>query len=303
MLFTAGIYTFFAILLIIFVEPLLIFMAASPDIINESVGYIRLECIANIFSTLLSFILTALIAINKERYLYIFTCAKVILFMIFDTFLVSTLKYSANLGITGIGISGLESFVRNFAYMMMICKMVNVVNEQGIYWMANNFIWGWLLIPIIQLGELIKKDCGSDEKAIKKYEAGYLGITSIICFVWLIFIPFYKPFMKYVLNYSEVDKLFELVMILIIPYMFYAFQNVFDSVFYGLGKTDYMLFESVVTNTIYYGVAFILYKTGMWVPTLTGIALLFGFGNVFDAFVSLGAYIFVRRKSRVLINE
>ena len=32
--------------------------------------------------------------------------------------------------------------------------------------------------------------------------------------------------------------------------MLYAFQNVFDSTFYGLGKANYMLFESVVTNNL-----------------------------------------------------
>ena len=46
------------------------------------------------------------------------------------------------------------------------------------------------------------------------------------------------------------------------------------------GKTNYMLFESVVTNTVYYGTAFVLYLLGLWTPTLTGIALLFGIGAV-----------------------
>ena len=59
--------------------------------------------------------------------------------------------------------------------------------------------------------------------------------------------------MQYILNFNEVDKLFELVLVLLGFYVLYAIQNVFDSTFYGLGKTNYMLFESVVTNTIYYG--------------------------------------------------
>lgn len=36
--------------------------------------------------------------------------------------------------------SGLESFVRNSAYMFMIVRMVNIVSEQGTYRVANNFI-------------------------------------------------------------------------------------------------------------------------------------------------------------------
>ena len=83
--------------------------------------------------------------------------------------------------------------------------------------------------------------------------------------------------------------------------MLFAVHNVFDATFYGLGKTQYMLWESVVTNTVYYGIAFILYATGVWVPTLTGIALLFGIGNAFDSIVSLVAYVILLKKNKVNI--
>jgi Na+-driven multidrug efflux pump len=109
--------------------------------------------------------------------------------------------------------------------------------------------------------------------------------------------------MTHILGFADVEKLFSLVMLLIGFYVFYAVQNVFDATFYGLGKTNYMLFESVVTNTIYYGIAFVLYITGIWVPTLTGIALLFGIGNVFDSVVSLCAYVFLLKKQRISIRN
>ena len=96
---------------------------------------------------------------------------------------------------------------------------------------------------------------------------------------------------------------FDLVLILVGFYVLYAIQNVFDSTFYGLGKTNYMLFESVVTNTVYYGIVFILYATGMWTPTLTGIALLFGIGNAFDSVVSLGAYVFLLKMERIKLLD
>ena len=105
--------------------------------------------------------------------------------------------------------------------------------------------------------------------------------------------------MANVLGYSDVDKLFELVIVLLGFYVLFAFQNVFDSTFYGLGKTNYMLFESIVTNAIFYGGAFILYLAGVWTPSLIGIAILFGLGNVFDSIVSLGAYIFLLKKEKI----
>ena len=148
------------------------------------------------------------------------------------------------------GISGVESLVRNVAYMLMIARMVNTVGEQGTYWVANNFIWGWLLLPVLQLGELIKRETATDKNAVKNNSLGYFAITAFICIAWCVSIPLWKPFMANVLNFSEVDKLFELVLTLLGFYMLYAFQNVFDSTFYGLGKTHYMLFESVVTNAI-----------------------------------------------------
>ena len=59
-----------------------------------------------------------------------------------------------------------------------------------------------------------------------------------------------------------------------------------------------MLFESVVTNTVYYGTFFVLYLTGVWTPTLLGIALLFGIGNAFDSVVSGVAYWWFLKKEK-----
>lgn len=109
--------------------------------------------------------------------------------------------------------------------------------------------------------------------------------------------------MTNVLQYSDVDKLFYLIIILLGFYALYALQNIFDATFYGLGKTKYMLFESIVTNTLYYGVAFILYKMGIWVPSLKSIALLFGIGMAFDSVVSFGAYLYMIRKNKNYIIE
>ncbi len=334
LLVSFGIYTICSVFVMIFVHPLLKFMAVSPDILTESASYIRIECIANIFGILYSFICVALITIGRDKLVYVITAAKLVLSLILDILLVSSLPVSLNCGVNGIGISniisniilfiiaavlirrcgyhifekkklsfawmkdffkiasisGLESFIRNIAYMLMVSRMVNMVGEQGTYWVANNFIWGWMLLPVTQLGELIKQETAKDKNAVKNNTPGYFAITAITCMIWVITIPLYKPFMRNILGYSDVDKLFKLVMVLFIFYVLYAFQNVFDATFYGRGRTNYMLFESVMTNSIYYGTFFILYLCGVWKPTLIGIALMFGCGNAFDTVVSYIAY-------------
>ena len=347
LLVSVGAYTVLSVVIIVLAKPLLSLMTTDKAIIDASATYIRIESVASIFSLAFNFIMVGMVTLGKEKYVYALTTVKLVLCLLVDTFMVSTLPVSLNLGVNGIafsniivnvllvataiillrkegivlfqkaklsfgwmkdfakvgGISGLESFVRNIAYMLMIVRMVNMVGEQGTYWVANNFIWGWLLLPVLQLGELIKRETATDENAVKNNSIGYFVITLAICVLWCITIPLWKPFMANVLNFSDVDKLFELVMVLLGFYMVYAFQNVFDSMFYGLGKTNYMLFESVVTNTIYYGGAFILYLCGAWQPTLIGIALLFGIGNAFDAIVSLVAYVFLLKKKKINVLD
>ena len=342
LIMSLGIYLALSAIIMRFAKPLLSFMATDKAIIDASAAYIRIESIANIFLILSQFTLVALVTINKSKYLYILTIARLIFSLLCDTFLVSSLPVSLNLGVNGIGysniivnvvllivslillarenvnifnkvkqnftwvkeffkigsISGVESLVRNIAYMVMISRMVNVVGEQGTYWVANNFIWGWLLLPILQLGELIKQETAMNKDNIRKNGLGYFCITAIVSALWFISIPLWKPFMQNILLFSDTDKLFELVLVLVGFYVFYAFQNVFDSIFYGLGKTNYMLFESVITNVVYYGIAFLLYLSGVWTPTLIGIALLFGIGNAFDSFVSLGAFVHLLKKGK-----
>lgn len=255
-------------------------LSASAKLGVNGIGF------SNIIVNIVLFLIS-LILVNKEN-IKIFEKSKLDF---------SWMKDFAKIG----GISGLESFVRNIAYMLMICRMVNVVGEQGTYWVANNFIWGWLLLPILQLAELIKKDCAEDEKAIQNKSLGCVGITAIVCLLWCVTIPLWKPFMTNVLRFNDVDKLFELVLVLLGFYVVFAFQNVFDAIFYGIGKTSYMLFESIVTNTVYYGVCFILYVTGVWTPSLIGIALMFGIGNAFDGIVSLGVYIYLLKERKINI--
>lgn len=229
MLISLGVYAVLSAAVFIFAEPLLALMATDPSIMEASATYIRIESIAHVFSILTQFALVALVTVNKSKYLYALTGARLVLCLLSDTFLVSTLPVSANLGVNGIGysniivnalllavsfvligkegikvfaksklkfewvkefvkigsISGVESLVRNVAYMVMIVRMVNVVGEQGTYWVANNFIWGWLLLPVLQLGELIKQEVSTDKENVRRNSLGYFGITAIISALWL----------------------------------------------------------------------------------------------------------------------
>lgn len=346
LIFTFFMYFTLSLIIFVFARPLVIFMAQDSSIINETVQFVRLETIAQIFMTSVKFIMVVLVTIKKDKNLYLVLLIQLLLTMFFDVLLFSSLPFSLNAGVNGIpisniivniilfgfslwllklndinifnktkldfkwfsilykvgGLSGLETLVRNAAFILMVVRMVNMVGEQGTFWVANNFIWGWLLLPIIQLGELIKAHCGEEEyEAVKSKSIGYFTITLIIVIAWFISIPLWIPFMRDVLQYSGYMDVFNIVIISIGFYVLFAFNNVIDSIFYGLGKTNYMLLQSVLVNSIFYGTLFVLHKLGIYQANLILIALMFALGIAIDAFITVIIFVWMLKKKKINI--
>lgn len=345
---TFGIYTTLSLLISIFAYPLVEFMAQNVTLVDETVTYIRLETIANIFLTLTQFITMVLITMKREKHLFGMLLAQMILTIVLDTFFISQLSFSLNLGVNGIALtniivniivlvvaislldkegyhlidrqqplsftwmkewgkvgfySGLESFVRNIAFMLMVVRMVNVVGEQGTFWVTNNFIWGWLLLPVLQLGALIKRDAAENGRVtIEKRTAGYVTLTAIIVLLWFVSIPVWLPFISNVMNVSNAEDVYRLSLISVGFYVFFAFNNIVDSIFYGIGKTQYMLFQSIVINTVFYGGLFLLHVLGIYQPTLTLIAVMFAAGTALDSILTFGMFVWMVRREKLNLD-
>lgn len=179
--------------------------------------------------------------------------------------------------------SGLESLVRNIAFIVMIIKMINMVEEQGNYWVANSFIWGWLLLPALALSELVKRDVGEDVKNIARNTKGYFSLGLIFVAIWCITIPFWHSFLANFMNVQDIKTVMYIVGVQTVFYFVFIFNNsILDATLYGLGKTNYMFIQSLWVNVGYYGTMFILYKVGVFTPTLLNICLMFGFGILID---------------------
>ncbi len=205
-------------------------------------------------------------------------------------------------GFTKVGImSGIESLIRNLAFMVMIIRMINVIAEQDTYWLANSFIWGWLLLPVLQLGELIKRNIGEDKALDKSKIKAYFALTTIIIIAWLISIPLWQPFLASVMGVQNPSEIFTLIILLLGFYILFAYNNIIDSIFYGLGRTDLMLYQSLIVNICYYGAAFMLYLLDIYTPTLTSIALMFGIGIALDSIITLIIFGNYCRKNKVKI--
>jgi Na+-driven multidrug efflux pump len=199
--------------------------------------------------------------------------------------------------------SGLESLVRNVAFMLMVSRLVNVISEQGTYWIANNFIWTWLLLPATALYDVIKKETAENKNNITKKTLGYIVITTIFSILWFVSIPLWKPFLEYVMNVQNYDTVIYVCLVQSGFYIAYMFNCIFDGTIYGRGKTLYMLIQSICTNCVYYVIMFILWKCGIFVPTLLSISLMFGIGMALDLIPTVGCYVYLLKKENVKIQR
>lgn len=193
--------------------------------------------------------------------------------------------------------SGVQIFLDNFIYAVMICKMVNVVSESGNYWVANNFIWGWLLVPIICLSEIIKKN--DLEKLTFKNTWRFV---SCIVFLWVVTLPLWKPFLLKTLGCDPKDILYIIYMVLPF-YVTYLFSSCIDSWFVSKGLTLFNMINSFVVNIIYYGIVYVMFKLNWFNASITFVVLMFGFGMLVHFVVSICLYkINMKHLSKKTIN-
>ena len=339
-------YFLLTIIIIVFAKQLCLFMAVDKTTLDITIEYIRLESVSLTFSILSKYITVLFITLNKDKYMYILLLIRSVLSILLDTFFISKLPISFDVGVNGIAFSniivslilvlvsfmllkkeninifsknrldfswlkeyekiglfsGLESFVRNIAFILMVSRLVNVLSQQGIYWIANSFIWTWLLLPTTALYDVIKKEIAEDVNNIKKKTLGYISISIIFCLLWFISMPLWKAFIKYILNNEMYGLIVKIVLIQTPFYIIYIFNCICDGTIYGRGKTSYMLIESLFTNGIYYVLMFVLWKKGIFIPTLENISLMFGVGMAIDLIPTLSCYLYLINKENYKIK-
>lgn len=319
-----ALYAVFSIAVLIYGIVLLRAMNSNEIDIKAANHYLQLETIAFMVGIISSFVNMVFVVVGKDKNVYIFLTIRTVLSLIVDFILIpilgiygiaiSNIIVNSILAVTSILIlylskyikfcwfkkedkdifkewckvgvfSGLQQFIDNLVYAIMICKMVNMVAEQGNYWIANNFIWGWLLIPITALAEVIRCDCKDGYKKLNKFN--YYFISSAIIIIWIITIPFWTPFYRHVQNLSNADAIFNITVKLAPFYIAYVGCAIIDNIFIGLGKTIYNAINSLIINFVYYGVFYILYLTKIIDFNMNTIILMFGFGMLVHLIISI----------------
>lgn len=180
--------------------------------------------------------------------------------------------------------AGIQIFLDNFIYAVMVCKMVNAVSESGNYWMANNFIWGWLLVPVTCLVEVIKKN-----DKIRLTMKNCWRYLIMMFAAWLITMPRWKSFISGPMA-SNGDVIIKIVLPLVPFYVTYMVSAVIDGWFVSHGRTIYNAINSLIVNVGYYGIIYLAFKRGMFAENMMFIIGMFGCGMLVHMAASILMY-------------
>lgn len=316
-------YTLFSMGVFLYGKTLIRAMNADGIELSAVSRYLYLETAAFIAGIVVSFVNVVFVVTERYKNVYTFLIVRILLSLAADLILiprlsvygaaVSNIVVNTALAVTGIALlyvqqdikpcrfkrsdftvvkewcrtgffSGSQQFLDNFIYAVMVCRMVNAVEEQGNYWIANNFIWGWLLIPITALAEVIRADCKNGYTKLNRFSYSFIVCASIAA--WALSIPVWEPFYRYAENLTHAHEIFTITIKLAPFYIAYAGSAIIDNIFIGLGKTAYGMVNSLIVNFVYYAVFYVLYLTHSVVFDMNTIILMFGFGMVFHFLIS-----------------
>ena len=192
----------------------------------------------------------------------------------------------------GLG-SGVDSLVRNLAYFFMIIRIVNTIGatEIGGYYIAIQILWSFMLVPVLAFADSAKAliaNAANDLGRVRRLWHASMIITAGMMVVWIAVVPAFKGAAGLLTDDAEtVEWAVTAFGILFVPYVLFSFNTVMDSVFYGIGLTKYLAYQSILTNGSVYLIAFLLYLSGAWEVSFEGVMVLFSLGILVDSFLTL----------------
>ncbi len=297
---------------------------------TESIGYLRLETIGFIVGFISSYMYVVFVVRGRYDYIVVLLLSKVLMLSIGNLVLIpgngapgiAMTNILVNVIMSMLSImclhrerllrrwsgfrmdvirewvrtglfSGGQVFLANATYMLIVMKMVNEVSQVGNYWLANNFIWGWLLVPVLAIGEMVKREYYNGYARVWNY----LALTGAVVFSWVVSIPLWRVMFQDVIGAQDVDAILGILYALVPFYVFYAVGVVFEGVLVSTGRTDYLLMGSAFVNIVYYGVIYALFLMGVFSASMDFVIMLFGFGIVIAVMFDIVFYL--RSKSRI----
>lgn len=300
-------------------------LTAYMDAPAESVNYLRLETVGFVIGFVSSYLFVLFVVRGKKEYFVTLLVAKVAMLSVGNAVLIpehgATGVAMTNISVNGViaivsvfllhregllrrwngvdrqalkdwvstGVfSGGQVFVANLIYVLIVMKMVNEVSQMGNYWLANNFIWGWLIVPVAAVGEMVKREFYRGYARIWNY----LALTTMIMAIWLISVPLWGYMFSDIIQAEDPSAITHILYLSVPFYVAYAYSVILQAVMISVGKTRYIFYECLIVNFVYYGIVYGLYLMGVFEATMEFAILMFGVGLVVCLVLDVAFYVY-----------
>ena len=186
------------------------------------------------------------------------------------------------------GFSFSETLIRNIVYYFVILVLLNVIDNQDLYFVSNEYIWSLMLVPALAQSTLIKQRITNDNShSLKPY-----FINSLLLISFMILLLLISPIVfKYIYNLENYNTYFLTLLKLFPCYIIFVFDSVIESYFISKGYLKYILVQSIITNIGVYLTAFVLYLCNILPITLDTIIILFNLGVIVSSTYTILTYI------------
>lgn len=324
----------FTLLLFLLLKPIMQISHIPEEIFDTTYTFLRMLVIANGIKIIVQYLLTFNIISKETKKLSIYILVSSAATLILDVIFIPS--WSLGFGVYGVGIvtliintiqlvyliltmpkaqqvenysfdfkkytkltllSFFETVTRNLFYYFIILVFINMLNNQGLYYVSNDYIWSIMLIPTLAQNICIKQDISHDNSFSLK---PYVLHNFLILGYMLLSVPVAFVLFKYVYKFENYFEYFITLLKIAPCYIIFVFDNVIESYFIATGKLKYVFIQTFITNILVYLTSFIFYITGMWVITLDSIIIVFSAGIIVSSAYTLFAYIYDKKKNKVV---
>ena len=318
----------FTILLSLIKTPIMKISQVPDSIFSETSTFLKIYIIACGFGLLCKYLFTFNVISQDTKKMFLYLLIKAIGSVLF--FIIFVPKFTLGLGVEGIAITELivnlftllylvlsfpkttktkanlnkkeyfkllvfallETLIRNVVYYCVILVFLNILNNQDLYYVANDYIWSIMLIPTLAQSTLIKQYIANN----KNYSLKPYFINSIFLILFMILlIPLSLLIFKYVYNLDNYMGYFIVLLKLFPCYIIFVFDSIIEAYFFATGKLHHILIQNILTNIFVYLTAFILWIFNIWEIKLDSIILLFNIGVIISSIYTILVYVIEKR--------
>ncbi len=186
-----------------------------------------------------------------------------------------------------------ETLIRNVVYYCVILVFLNILDNQDLYFVSNEYIWSIMLVPTLAQSTIIKQLISNDQNAsLKPY---FLNCLILIAFMILL-LPVSMFVFKNIYSLSNYMDYFYVLLKLFPCYIIFVFDSVIEAYFLSTGKLHHILVQNLLTNIGVYLIAFVLLLCGVWQISLDSVILLFNCGVIVSSLYTILVFAFEKRR-------